>query len=397
MSWHAWLPRFTSAIHYACTPPLRPKGYLAATLRAYRKREPLQWASPQDVWLRQRAMINELLAHTVQNVPYYRSLHRAGSMPDRIERAEDMMAIPVLTKDTVRLRGEELVAENFPRSLMYRNATGGSTGAPVQFWSDEESNILTSSGQQWSDSLTGLDVRSPVALLWGVPLVDTSIRHRVAEGFYRALANQLLINCFRMGERELSRAHRLLTAFAPEALVGYANALAELAAFLRQKGLEPNYPSKAVISAAETLDDVSRKLIEQTFRVPVFNRYGSREFGLIAMECNRHVGLHIDCERIYLDMLDDPHSPGMRRHPRHQSLPVQHALYPLRYRRPGPRVSPPVSLRARIPGHRERRRARNGDSPDARRPLSFRGLLPAPLQGLRRQGLPHRAGGRLRA
>jgi phenylacetate-CoA ligase len=37
-----------------------------------------------------------------------------------------------------------------------------------------------------------------------------------------------------------------------------------------------------------------RTTIESAFQVPVFNRYGSREVGVIGAECDAHAGLHVN-------------------------------------------------------------------------------------------------------
>ena len=47
------------------------------------------------------------------------------------------------------------------------------------------------------------------------------------------------------------------------------------------------------MTSAGTLSDPMREVIERVFRAPVFNRYGSREVGIIAAECEHHCGLHV--------------------------------------------------------------------------------------------------------
>ena len=66
---------------------------------------------------------------------------------------------------------------------------------------------------------------------------------------------------------------------------------------------------QGVITSAETLFPHQRKLLEQAFKAPVFNRYGSREFSSLAMECKAHHGLHLDQIRNYYEFL--PLSEGL--------------------------------------------------------------------------------------
>jgi phenylacetate-CoA ligase len=46
-----------------------------------------------------------------------------------------------------------------------------------------------------------------------------------------------------------------------------------------------------------------RETIERVFGAPVFNRYGSREVGDIACECEGHQGLHVSAPWQYLEVL----------------------------------------------------------------------------------------------
>ena len=48
-----------------------------------------------------------------------------------------------------------------------------------------------------------------------------------------------------------------------------------------------------------------RTVIERVFERPVFDRYGNREFGAIAAECDAHAGLHLNLG----DMIVDVDSP----------------------------------------------------------------------------------------
>jgi len=302
-----------SALYSSAWPLLRPNGYMGRLRAAMRARTGLEWTSPGEVWDRQKTRLNALLATAAQHVPYYRRLAAEARMPTRVDRPEDLTAVPVLTKAIIRQEDEALLADNFPRNLMYRNATGGSTGEPLHFWSDHTAVLLSNAGEAWATTVAGLRPASAMAFLWGAGRFEPSTRQDLKESFLRFITNRLFIDCFHMSEDDLRRAHMRLSRFEPDALVGYSSALVELAAFLRREGLRPDYPRRAVLSAAETLDEVSRQILEQTFGVQVYDRYGSREIGLIAMECDRHEGLHMDCENVFVELADDPDGSGMRR------------------------------------------------------------------------------------
>ena len=48
-----------------------------------------------------------------------------------------------------------------------------------------------------------------------------------------------------------------------------------------------------------------KELIEDVFHCPVFNRYGSREVGDIACDCEKHEGLHLNIFNHYIEIIDE--------------------------------------------------------------------------------------------
>jgi phenylacetate-CoA ligase len=57
------------------------------------------------------------------------------------------------------------------------------------------------------------------------------------------------------------------------------------------------------MTTADMLYPHMRETIEKVFRSPVFNRYGSREVGIIACECEKHEGLHVFSPIIHVEIL----------------------------------------------------------------------------------------------
>jgi phenylacetate-CoA ligase len=124
------------------------------------------------------------------------------------------------------------------------------------------------------------------------------------------LRRQVELDAFEMGPAEMERFTGLLTRLRPRAIRGYASALALYARFLEERG-RPFPPPAGVISCAETLTDPMREAIEAGLGAPVHDRYGSREFGVIASQCEAG-RYHINTRGAYVEILDGsrPASPG---------------------------------------------------------------------------------------
>jgi phenylacetate-CoA ligase len=102
----------------------------------------------------------------------------------------------------------------------------------------------------------------------------------------------------------MQKFHRELTFFQPDNILAYASSIYLFASFLRQAGLKPNYPLRSIISSAETLTDAMRAEVEKCFGAPVYDRYGTREVGAIASECDHHAGLHLHALDHYVEVVD---------------------------------------------------------------------------------------------
>ena len=70
---------------------------------------------------------------------------------------------------------------------------------------------------------------------------------------------------------------------------------------------------KSIVATSMMLLDNEREIIEQAFGCKVTNRYGCEEVGLIACECEKHRGMHLNLPHLVVELLDandQPVKPG---------------------------------------------------------------------------------------
>ena len=98
--------------------------------------------------------------------------------------------------------------------------------------------------------------------------------------------------------------------FRPRVLLGYASALAALAQFVEACEVRDIHLD-AVISSAETLFAEQRQKIEKALGCRVYDRYGCREGGPLAVECAKGQ-MHVSADYVYLELLcnGQPARPG---------------------------------------------------------------------------------------
>src|SRR5947209_3871696 len=121
--------------------------------------ERTQWLSRAELDALQLAALKKLLAHAAANCTYYRdSWGASGLDPEQVETVEDFRRWPVIDRDVVRAHRMELRAA-VPGLRLIRKATGGSTGDPLTFDLDQESNdrrvAASYRGYEWAGAGPG--------------------------------------------------------------------------------------------------------------------------------------------------------------------------------------------------------------------------------------------------
>ena len=262
--------------------------------------EASQWWSRERLLEFQWQELRRLLAHCFRSVPYYQKKYSdAGARLDDIRTMEDFARLPVLTRAEVNEHRNELCSTAY-RGRLLPHATGGSSGVPTRFFRTLESYDWRTAAMDRVYGWSGYRLGERAAYLWGAPVGKVARVQRLKTGAHDFLLRHLVFNTFSQSAAGWHEIYRRILAFRPKLIVGYVSSLEEFARFLEADGCAvPGV--KAVIAAAEPLDEPTRLEISRAIGSPVFNTYGSREFMSIAGECAAHNGLHINSENILVE------------------------------------------------------------------------------------------------
>jgi len=247
--------------------------------------------------------LQDLLRHAYARVPFYRNLFdRHGLRLAQLQDFSDLARIPPLSKQLIREHFAQLRADNASAHNLYLEHTGGSTGEPLQCYQDQGylSWAAAARIRAWKH-FPGFDEHTREALLWGADQDVAStltLRQIIAVLLSR---RDLQLNTFNATDARFRRFAVLCSLLRPKIMRGYASSLSCFCDYLRQHGKSVPPPA-AIISSAEVLTPGNRAHIEAVLRAGVFDSYGSRETGLLAMECRRHCGLHVAMEHNYVEL-----------------------------------------------------------------------------------------------
>lgn len=258
----------------------------------------------------QEERLRAILRHAYENVPYYKKQIELLGGPQTIEKdvKSFLLELPLLTKSAIRESWEELKSQDLKNRKWFYNTSGGSTGEPVRLIQDSVFREYGQAVKALFDLWTGYRIGMPKVILWGSERDLFLGKERFKVRFGRWLRNEYWLNAFRMGPSEMREYVRLINDVRPVQILAYAEAAYELARFVEREGLKVS-PPRAVMTSAGTLYDYMRETIQQVFGAPVFNRYGSREVGDIACECEAHEGLHVCPVTQYVEILREDGTP----------------------------------------------------------------------------------------
>jgi phenylacetate-CoA ligase len=292
--------------------PLRRAKHRQEFRRLLREKLASQYWPVEKQAAQQLERVRPLLIHAGAQVPFYRDLFRKlGFDPRGVRSLADLQALPVLTRQTIQAQGKRMLAEDAEASGIGEGFTGGSSGIPMLFWYNAAFYEHAEAAAWMSDMAAGRRYGTRTAYLWGAPMDMTP--YNGWRGLARRwLRNERYFDTHFTSDGLLRRYHAELGAINPGVVVGFAAALDDLAQYLEREGLCADYPRLAVIPSGEVLEPAMRATLERVFPAPVFNRYGSREVGLMAYECDHHMGMHLNLSNVYFECVGDDiyHAPG---------------------------------------------------------------------------------------
>jgi phenylacetate-CoA ligase len=271
-----------------------------------------QWLPRSELEQLQLRRLRRLVGYASDHVGYWRELlETARVTADDIRGLDDLRRIPILTKSALRENIYfDLVSGSSEKRKIVKLTTSGNTGEPLAVFVDplqrdlRWANALRS--REWAGWRPGEacvqlgrgqaeDPGGGIAALrrrlYAALFPDPTIAADVVDaGFVRHLEQRI--------ERER-----------PVLLEADAEVLGSIAGL--RGGSAPAPWTRALVSTGQMLEPELRALIEQRLGGRVFDRYGAREIGPVAQQCEAG-GWHVNAESMIVEVERDgrPAAPG---------------------------------------------------------------------------------------
>jgi phenylacetate-CoA ligase len=264
----------------------------------------------------QRNKLIEIMRHVYLFVPYYRKvLTEMGASLEDMKNPEMIYSFPILTKEIIQERFNELVDPSFKKGDYTVEHTSGSSGQLTKVRRDLNARAAVHAATWRSNNWLGWELGDPWVWLWGrLNTTKTSWKSGYLNWYKARLTGEVFFNIHGLDKEKVHKFVNMMQSTVPTIIVGYTNALFQLCNLIKEENIA--FPSpRGVATTAETLFPYQRGLIEEVMGCKVYDRYSSSEVGPIATECSAHDGLHLIMENIYMECVQEDKRQSPDGHP----------------------------------------------------------------------------------
>jgi phenylacetate-CoA ligase len=192
-----------------------------------------------------------------------------------------------------------MLSSAYGKGELVEARTGGSTGTALTVYFDKRCQQMRNGAAMRSDLWAGRDIGMKVAAVWGNPPVARTWHSKIRN---LLLERTIYLDTMNLNEESILRFVEQWRREKPQILFGHSHSIYILAKYLQRLAISDIRP-RGIISTSMMLLAPERSVIEDVFGCRVTNRYGCEEVGLIACECERHEGLHLNAEHVYVEFL----------------------------------------------------------------------------------------------
>lgn len=244
--------------------------------------------------------LKKIFEHAYIQCSFYRDLFNKYSVDVGNVGFDTLKNLPILSKSQINQNRNQIIASNL-RSYVKKDSTGGSTTEPLIFYRDKSCWIIRNAYQLYFNKILGLNIGTKSALIWGAGkdlYSKVRLKERVKDGL---VFRRIHLNATSMDSFSVNAFLKKFIQFKPEIIYGYPTAINALCNEMIANNIFVDFV-KAVICTAEPLNSEHRNKITSFFNCEVYDRYTSRETGIIAQECKDHNGMHINSLSVYLEI-----------------------------------------------------------------------------------------------
>ena len=226
--------------------------------------------------------------------PYYRRTFEAGGLhPQDIKQVDDIVHIPVMSKQDLRAHTETFYTQPVQRNMVAVH-TSGTTGSPLTVYFSPEDISRRYAFLERCRRWAGVQIGQHRASFTGQSIIPNRQTKPPFWRFNRP-GNQLLCSSYHLAPEYLPAYVKALAEFQPQMIDGYPSSIHIVAEHILRSGDTGKINPQAILVSAETVLPHQRRAIESAFQCKLYNQYASSEGAPFVSECR------LGCLHIHLD------------------------------------------------------------------------------------------------
>ncbi len=269
------------------------------SLKRYTELNKSQWLERDQIIKIQNQKLRALINHAYNNVPFYHKTFRELDLkPNDIRTKEDLIKLPIIDKEIIKTNFDDIKANDFMKWKPVLRTTGGTTGKPLEYYSDK-----IDKGIFWADlwrawGWAGWRIGDRRATIGGLRPSGSGFRSFLRS---RIMERNLSLSSFEVNPDAMQIHVEKLRRFRPKILRGYPSSLYLFTRYLNQFSIQDTGVG-SVLTISEQVYPHQREAIERAFGCEVYDNYGCPDGGVLACECEEHE-YHINSENAIVEIV----------------------------------------------------------------------------------------------
>jgi phenylacetate-CoA ligase len=276
----------------------------------------IETKSREEIKAFQEAKLQELLIYLSEKSPFYSERFIENGIDiSSVKKLEDLLKIPVTTKDDLQKRSKDFICVDSRKIIDY-NTTSGTLGDPVTFVLSD--NDLDRLAYNEFISLTCSN-GTPEDIFQLMVTIDRRFMAGIA--YYLGI-RKMGAGMVRVGPGNAQLQFDTINRINPTALITVPSFLIRLIDYAEKNGIDVNATSvKKAVCIGEPIrnNDFSLntlgKRIKSKWGIELYSTYASTEMGTAFNECEFGCGGHHHPEMIIVEFLDENNEPVAENEP----------------------------------------------------------------------------------
>lgn len=221
--------------------------------------------------------LQEILLYAYRYSPYYRYLFDSNNIDYRSINC--LQKIPFLTKDIIRKETKMILSSAVKRICLLKRNTGGSTGEPLEFFSDISAGAIDWAHHRYLFNLMGYKDGDTIVDSGGVFIPKSQRNKNIYWVKYAKnnLWSHVDYSALYFDDYTIAFYIKDILRTRPAILRGYSSFWNRISEYILLNGIKINFCVKGVNLTAEMCLLQQRENIEKAFSTKVFFEYGQSE------------------------------------------------------------------------------------------------------------------------